>query len=99
MKELQALALDIKILDADGNEIDLTTIGEDPMPETHRTRSADTVTAEDIGETVETKELFESHVDAEFDSDSDDTDREYYEGEDAYSDSDDFDYSGEDFED
>ncbi|MBQ7826845.1 MAG: DNA-directed RNA polymerase subunit beta, partial [Clostridia bacterium] len=95
VKELQALALDIKILDDEGNEIDLTTIGEDPMPETHKTRSADEITAEDIGTAVETKELFESHTDADFDSDATSDDAVYYEGEDAYDDSDD---AGEDYD-
>ncbi len=88
VKELQALALDIRILDKEGNEIDLTTIGEDPMPENPKYNTSDRITADDIGESVETKELFESHTDADFDSDSDDDDAVYYEGENAYDDSD-----------
>ena len=31
VKELQALALDIKVLDADGNEIELASLGEDDI--------------------------------------------------------------------
>ena len=65
------------------------------MPETHKTRSADEITAEDIGTAVETKELFESHTDADFDSDATSDDAVYYEGEDAYDDSDD---AGEDYD-
>ncbi len=95
VKELQALALDIRILDKEGNEIDLTTIGEDPMPENPKYNQSDRITAEDIGESVETKELYESHTDADFDSDSDDMDADFYTGEDAFDDSD-VDYDGND---
>ncbi len=55
VKELQALALDVKVLDEDGNEIELTSIGEDDTAPVnnggHRNRYDD-ITPEDVGETV-----------------------------------------------
>ena len=89
VKELQALALDIRILDKEGNEIELATIGEDPMPETPRNDADDRVSMEDIGSSVETKELYESYTDSEFDSDNDSEDAVYDIGANAYDDVDD----------
>jgi len=70
VKELQALALDIRILDRDGNEIELASIGEDPMPDIPARDSGDDVSADDVGETVETDDLYDSYTDSEFDSDN-----------------------------
>jgi len=89
VKELQALALDIRILDKEGNEIELASIGEDPMPDTPRIDSEDKVTADDIGSSVETKDLYDSFTDSEFDSDNDDEDAVYDIGELAFDDADD----------
>ncbi|MBR5767110.1 MAG: DNA-directed RNA polymerase subunit beta, partial [Clostridia bacterium] len=41
VKELQALALDIKVLDKDGMEIELSTLTDDTVPETGYTSSED----------------------------------------------------------
>ena len=52
VKELQALCLDIKVLDNSGNEIDLSTIGmEDEL--------ASTISPEEVGETVVNSEDFD----------------------------------------
>ena len=53
VKELQSLALNVRVLDADGNEVDLTSI-EDEI------ETPNYVSDADIGESVETEELFES---------------------------------------
>ena len=53
VKELQSLALNVRVLDAEGNEVDLTSI-EDEI------ETPNYVSDADIGETVETDELFES---------------------------------------
>ena len=53
VKELQSLALNVRVLDADGNEVDLTSI-EDEIEVPNYVSDAD------IGEAVETDELYES---------------------------------------
>ncbi len=70
VKELQALALDIKILDRDGNEIELSTLGEDPMPEPPARSRDERISADDVGSTVETSDLYKSYTDSDFDSDA-----------------------------
>ncbi len=54
VKELQSLCLDVRVLDKDGGEIDLTTLGE----EENDTRSY--VVPEDLGETVVTDDINDS---------------------------------------
>ncbi len=67
VKELQSLCLDIRVLDHEGNEIELSSIGEDDL-------AAPTyVSAEDIGEAVETDDLLDSMIEEEID-DLDDSD-------------------------
>ncbi len=88
VKELQALALDIRILDKDGNEIELSTIGEDPMPEAPKSYPDADVTAEDVGSSVETKQLYDSYTDSEFNSDSENEDAVFSVGELAFDDAD-----------
>jgi len=56
VKELQALALDIRVLDKDGNEIELSSIGEEESDEPNY------ITEDEIGETVETDDLFDSSI-------------------------------------
>jgi len=53
VKELQSLALDVRVLDAEGNEVELAEFDEELETPTY-------VSDEDIGELVETDELFES---------------------------------------
>ena len=58
VKELQSLCLDVRVLDKEGKEIDLSTIGmEDEL--------ASTITAEEVGENVATEDMFNNTYDAE----------------------------------
>ena len=84
VKELQSLALNVRVLDADGNEVDLSTV-EDEI------ETPNYVSDADIGETVETDDLFESFT--EKDPDEDDSDDYLYDGTDDGDD----DYDSEDF--
>jgi len=59
VKELQSLALDIKVLGEDGEEIELSTIGDDDI-EAPNIVSDDDVTASDVGESVETDDMYRS---------------------------------------
>ena len=59
VKELQALALDVRVLDENGEEIELSKLGEEE-PEYHSRPSRDRVTAEDVGETVAPENVYES---------------------------------------
>ncbi len=82
VKELQSLALDIRVLDADGNEIELSELEDADMPENS------TVTAEDVGESVETGDLYDSYTDSEFDSDKDSDDDFGFDEDSVYEDTD-----------
>ena len=62
VKELQSLALDVRVLDRDGNEIELSKIGEDDEPPVHRRRDRD-FSVEDVGAAVETSDLYDSFTD------------------------------------
>ena len=75
VKELQSLALDIRVLDKDGNEIEMTSFTDD-APEAPNIPTGPDVTEADLGESVETDDLYNSFTDAAFDSDnaSDDSD-------------------------
>ena len=75
VKELQSLALDIRVLDKDGNEIEMTSFTDD-APEAPNIPTGPDVTETDLGESVETDDLYNSFTDADFDSDnaSDDSD-------------------------
>ncbi len=68
VKELQSLCLDIRVLDHEGNEIELSSIGEDELD------APTYVSAEDIGETVETDDTFDSMIEEEVDDFDDDSD-------------------------
>ncbi|MBQ7354202.1 MAG: DNA-directed RNA polymerase subunit beta, partial [Clostridia bacterium] len=77
VKELQSLALNVKVLNKDGEEIDLSTLDdEDEM-------SAPTFTEEEIGSNVVTKEMGEGYFQETFTgrSDSGDGVEEYGEDE------------------
>jgi DNA-directed RNA polymerase subunit beta len=53
VKELQALALDIKVLDADGNEIELASLGEDDIEPMNIVAPVEEESSNDIEEDVE----------------------------------------------
>ena len=55
VKELQSLALDIRVLDHEGTEIELSTIGEDEFNE-----PVPTINLADIGETIKDEDDFEA---------------------------------------
>ncbi|MBR6557880.1 MAG: DNA-directed RNA polymerase subunit beta [Clostridia bacterium] len=84
VKELQSLALDIRVLDADGNEIELSELEDNDMPENT------TVTADEVGESVETSDLYDSYTDSEFDSDKDSDDDFEFDEESIYEETDDY---------
>jgi len=54
VKELQSLCLDVRVLDKDGNEIELSKIGEEDLMYTPP--------AEEVGETVLTDDVFNSSI-------------------------------------
>ncbi len=81
VKELQSLCLDIRVLDHEGKEIELSSIGEDELD------APTYVSAEDIGETVETDDIFDSMSEEEVD---DFGDEDIFDGFDDFGD-DDFD--------
>ena len=61
VKELQSLALDVRVLDRDGTEIELAKLGDDEdHPPFRRKRE---FTEEDIGATVETDDIYDSYTD------------------------------------
>ena len=66
VKELQALALDVRVLDRDGNEIVLSGIEEEEE------NLPNYVSAEDIGETVATDDTFDAMQEKGPDKDGDD---------------------------
>ena len=69
VKELQSLALDIRVLDHDGNEIELSSLTDDEL------ETPNYVSPEDIGETVETDDVFDSSYEEDLEGDTEkDTD-------------------------
>ena len=66
LKELQSLCLDVRVLDKDGNEIELSTLGDedDDIP-TY-------VAQEDLGELVETDDMFDAAIEEHAEEDDDD---------------------------
>ena len=72
VKELQALGLDIKILDHDENEVPLESIGDDEI-ETPNTVSSsdDEITEDDIGKAVETDDMMNYYVEESEDDEED----------------------------
>jgi len=86
VKELQSLCLDIRVQDRDGNEIELSTLGEEDDGQTY-------VSPDDVGETVETDDTFDSMIEEEFDEFDADDDAGFFEDAD---DTDDF--FGDDFD-
>ena len=78
VKELQALALNVCVLDKDGNEIELAKIGEE------ETEEGTYVNADEIGESVITDDVMDSFTEEEIDDDDfedlGDDDEDYDEG-------------------
>ena len=73
VKELQALGLDIKILDADEEEVPLESIGDDALETPNIVSSSDDeITASDVGETVQTDDIMDSFTEEIFDEEPDD---------------------------
>jgi len=75
VKELQALSLDIKVLDENGEEIELSKIGEDDLETPNYVSSDSDISEEDLGESVATDDLFDSYT--EEDVDEDPTDEQF----------------------
>ncbi len=73
VKELQALGLDIKILDENSTEVPLESIGDDDLEAPNIVSDgSDEITEEDVGESVETDELYKSFTEETFESEPDD---------------------------
>ena len=74
VKELQSLALDVRVLDKDGEEIELSKIGEDDLETPNYVSpidEEDAISASDVGETVQTDDLYDSYSDEDGDDDAD----------------------------
>ena len=80
VKELQSLCLDVRVLDADGEEIELAKLGEDEYDEPRY------VSDSDIGEAVETDDMFDAAIEKDED------------GEDVFSDDFEDDFSDDDLD-
>jgi DNA-directed RNA polymerase subunit beta len=75
VKELQALSLDIKVLDENGAEIELAKIGEDDLETPNYVSGDSDISEEDLGESVATDDLFDSYT--EEDADDEPTDEQF----------------------
>ena len=75
VKELQALSLDIKVLDENGDEIELSKIGEDDLETPNYVSGDSDISEEDVGESVATDDLFDSYTEEE--SDDEPTDEQF----------------------
>ncbi len=67
VKELQSLGLDIKVLGEDGGEIELSTLNDDDIEAPNIVSDENDVTESDVGETVETDDLYNSYQDEDMD--------------------------------
>ena len=63
VKELQSLALDIRVLGEDGEEIELSKLGDEDLDTPVIVSDDNEVTEEDIGTAVETDDLYDSFTD------------------------------------
>jgi len=73
VKELQSLALDVRVLDDDGNEIELSKLNEDDVSEG---KYVSEVADEDLGTSVMTEGLFDSAYDDEYEYEDEDDEYE-----------------------
>ncbi len=73
VKELQSLCLDIRVLDENGEEIELSELGDDDLetPNLVSDNSRD-ITADDVGSSVETDDLYDSFSDEKLEGEPDD---------------------------
>ncbi len=62
VKELQSLGLDMHVLNDSGEEINLATLGEEDIEAPNIVSDENEVSADDVGETVETDDLFNSYI-------------------------------------
>jgi len=69
VKELQSLALDIRVLDENGEEIELSSIGDDDLETPNYVSDEDEseISEEDIGVSVETDDLYDSFTSDDMD--------------------------------
>jgi len=65
VKELQSLALDIRVLDENGEEIDLSKIGDDDLEVPNYVSDEPDITESDLGESVATNDLYDSFSEEE----------------------------------
>ena len=72
---MQALSLDIKVLDENGDEIELSKIGEDDLETPNYVSGDSDISEEDVGESVATDDLFDSYTEEE--SDDEPTDEQF----------------------
>jgi len=72
VKELQSLALDVRVLDENGDEIELTKIGEDELDVPNYVSDDNEITEDDIGASVETDDLYDSYTDENMDDEPSD---------------------------
>ena len=68
LKELQSLCLDVRVLDKEGNEIELSTLGEDEDD------APTYIAQEDLGALVETDDMFDAAIEEHAEDDEDDDD-------------------------
>ncbi len=67
VKELQSLALDVRVLDENGDEIELANIADDELEVPNYVSSENDISEDDIGETVATDDLYDSYTDEDMD--------------------------------
>ncbi len=72
VKELQSLALDIRVLGEDGEEIELASIGDDDIPSPNIVSDGNDITEEDVGTAVETDDMYKSFQDETFEEEEPD---------------------------
>jgi DNA-directed RNA polymerase subunit beta len=92
VKELQSLALDIRVLGEDGEEIELASIGDDDIPSPNIVSDGNDITEEDVGTAVETDDMYNSFQDETFDDEEPDDSMmfAFESGERSFDDTDDF---------
>ncbi len=76
VKELQSLALDVGVYDNEGNKVELATLGEEPD------EAPQYISERDLGEYVETDDLFDSASEKFIDDDDDDADSDDFDDDD-----------------
>ena len=67
VKELQALTLDIRVLDENGDEVELAKLGDDDVPTQNPPSDGNEITEDDVGASVETDDMYKSFQDENFD--------------------------------